>query len=276
MVGQSNEVQVDPNQKRDENVNPLIKQSSYSLFGSNAVFHTQLSNGNNNESIHPHENIIKKLKNKKKKLKKRLKEKPSLWTKKYNTMYMKEKKKVGVSEDFYSSSCSSLEGDSYASATGSLEALKFLDELSVEELRDITTINLDTLKKNESEELDTNIDNDDELIKEDQSIDKEKKEEEEVLPFPEQESPELNDQEIQVNNNLNDQVSDIPKKTSLNYNEIEKYPLNKSLKEKLAISKSASTNFLDKEMDINQNLNSSNISDSKLLKGILSVFQLLV
>jgi len=84
-------------------------------------------------------------------LKKNLKKKYSLWTKKYNSVYMQEKKR-GLNEDFYSSSCSSLESEDFTSAKESLESLKFLDDLSIEELRNLTTVNMDTLKKNNNSE----------------------------------------------------------------------------------------------------------------------------
>ncbi|KAG4090069.1 WD40 repeat-like protein [Neocallimastix lanati (nom. inval.)] len=127
---------------------------SYSKYGSTGVLNTKLVNnkdGSMGQHHSTYNNYINKIKQKKKNLKKNLKKKYSLWTKKYNSVYMQEKKR-GLNEDFYSSSCSSLESEDFTSAKESLESLKFLDDLSIEELRNLTTVNMDTLKKNNNSE----------------------------------------------------------------------------------------------------------------------------
>jgi len=145
------------NEKTNDNNKNNFKQKMNQMINQSYLEHNvqndQMMSMNKNESNSRYRDshFIKKLKNKKKHLKKQLKEKHSLWTKKYNTVYMKENKK-GFTEDFYSSSDSSLDSEDFESAKESVESLKYMDDLSIDELKNPTTVNVDSLEKNKGEE----------------------------------------------------------------------------------------------------------------------------
>jgi len=134
-----------------EKINKMIHESNNDTNTNNNNNDESLNLPRNKQSSNHRSHHINKFKMKKKNLKKNYKKKYSLWTKKYNSVYMEEKRK-GLNEDFYSSSCSSLDSEDYASARESLEALKYLDNLSIEELRNLTTMDIDTLKENSKSE----------------------------------------------------------------------------------------------------------------------------
>lgn len=175
---------------------------------------TNLAIEKNTQSMNNYyDNYINKFKKKKKSLKNNLKKKYSIWTKKYNSVYMQERKK-GLNEDFYSSSCSSLESlesDDYASAKESLEALKYLDNLSIEELRNLTTIDLDTLKKN-------NIKSEEHTFSNPEKVENENEKEKEKVEENKNEEEIVGEEEKIVNEEevVNEEKEEIKKENEIN------------------------------------------------------------